>query len=136
MCDRRWMSLQKHWSISGIQSWKYMVSRRLVGRECWRRCQVLGWARIRQSTMSLGEWCSPEKNIYAKSFQCSCYNILSDGVWWLSSWWPLLSVPSWKLWVKIEKYFPASTISLADYDTIETVTCRSFYIYDQVRILR
>ena len=103
MCDRRWMSLQKHWSISGIQSWKYMVSRRLVGRECWRRCQESGWARIRQSTMSLGEWCSPEKNIYAKSFQCSCYNILSDGVWWLSSWWSLLSVPSWKLWVKNNK---------------------------------
>ena len=65
-CFRRWMSLQKHWSISGIQSWKYMVSRRLVGRECWRRCQESGWARIRQSTMSLGERCLTEKNIWRK----------------------------------------------------------------------
>ena len=66
ICDRRWMSLQKHSSISGIQSWKYMVSRHLVGRECWRRCQESGWARIRQSTMSLGERCLTEKNIWHK----------------------------------------------------------------------
>ena len=68
-------------------------------------------------------------------FQCPHNYFLSYGVWWLSSRWPFLSVSSWKLYVENnlnDVRQPPKYFFTADYDTIETVTCHSYYIYNPV----
>ena len=46
---RRWMSLRRYWSTSGILSSRFTAWTRLVDRECWRRCPECEFTEIEQS---------------------------------------------------------------------------------------